>query len=146
MGDAKRKAALAAKLGETRADGFDAFGDEVARLRATPGAREDQLDRLRFHELFSVALVEGCRERAGFDLSAEREVALIEASCMAAGCCIAATFLGRLGDGTPDFAIEVIGEVIANKIIQSFTDGVMIGAQRTVSATSSDDQTTKGSG
>jgi hypothetical protein len=124
MGEAKRKAALRERLGETRGDGFDDFNDEIARLRATPGAREDQLDRLRFHELFTVALVEGCRERGGEETTAERDLQLIEASCLAAGACITATFLGRL-DAPPDKAVEII----ANTIIQNFASGVMLSAQ-----------------
>ncbi len=121
MGEARRKRQLAEKLGETRGDGFEAFSAEIAALRAE-GGRADQLDRLRFHELFTTALVEGLRERAGDAPTWRREVEVMQAACMAAGACLSATFLGRVKN------TDEAQTAMANAVIQAFAEGVMIGA------------------
>lgn len=123
MGEAKRKALLRERLGERRGDGYDGFLDHVAELRATPGARIDQLDRLRFHELLTTALIEGCQERAGDEPTPRREVEVMDAACTAAGVAFGATFFARIDNH------ETAITHMANTIIQTFAAGVMIAAQ-----------------
>lgn len=123
MGEAKRKAALRERLGESRGDGYDGFLQHIAELRATPGARVDQLDRLRFHELLATAILEGCRERAGELPEPEREVEVMKAACIAAGIALGATFFARIDADEENITL------MANLIMQDVASGVMIAAQ-----------------